>query len=95
MTITITISRVDIERGIRCDAGSCPAALALNRVLGKGCHSSVGKDWVYLFADDRPPLRIAIPAALRAFVVDFDTLRPCRPFAFDLDIPAEWIGGDA
>lgn len=86
-TVTITVTKEDIEKGVMSECDKCPIALAVARVGVK--LPRVFASEVFFDDPDVPALRIKakLPPAATRFICDFDEDEPVSPFSFDLELP--------
>lgn len=82
-TITVEVTRADIEAGVRNDCYACPVALAIARLVGVDRCVSVGFSDTWILAH-----RMATSAVVRDFISRFDAGQDgLEPFSFEIDIP--------
>lgn len=79
MKIEVTMD--DIARGVECDSGKCPVALALRR-HGLS-HVTVDDDAI---SWDGLSLSIRTPSTAAEFIQSFDNHDVVSPFTFDLEV---------
>lgn len=87
-TITVRVTKKDIEGGEPGMGTRCPIAKAVQKQTNRKC--AVGEDCV-LFRDRRSGYReiVSLPARARRFILRFDRDHPVRPFSFKLRVPDE------
>jgi hypothetical protein len=92
-TMVIQVTKQDISQGKRTAPDECPIALAIKRQL-KHTYVSVGRDFISLMKIGRLD-RLATPKRVSRFILSFDCnffkWLWCRPFSFDLDVPARYL----
>ncbi len=76
MKISVTQSHID--KGKQGQCSNCPVALAMNEVMDK-----VAVAYNYFLIGDGP--RIALPAIVQTFILDFDCGRHVEPFEFEIN----------
>ena len=75
----IQVLPIDIAAGVKCNAGSCPIALAAKRVfLGK----QVGVGTISIVVEDK---LCSLPPIAARFVKDYDNGNDVKPFNFAVD----------
>jgi hypothetical protein len=82
-TITIKVTKGDIERGIPMNCSRCPIALAANRAGLVDASVSYRVLWT---GKDGYSKRSAIPRSALRFMAAFDKGRPVKPFSFRLRV---------
>ena len=91
MTVRVEVSAKDIAEGRVNSKRFCPVARAATRALAPyGLDVSVG--WLNVRAHragDNRVFVLPLPTEAEFFVEDFERGRLVRPFAFELELPAE------
>ena len=85
--MTITITQDHINRGVPCDGGSCPIALALFDVYPHATTISVGLDYAVV-REDGIARKFILTDEAEAFMASFDYREPVSPMSFDPEIVA-------
>ena len=98
MKVTVKVKDFHIEQGTRGSTHSCPIALALEEIILPDIFPSVGSTNGFItFCDEKEdnnsplPRIVKMPDEATGFVAIFDRGGEVRPFAFELDIPAELL----
>lgn len=96
MTHEIEVTEDDIARGKRCDARSCPIALAIRRAVGREYGVLVAYSNIYLGLDEQavPDWRMT-PPAIERWLLDYDNGLAVQPFSFDLGSLVAMTPGEA
>lgn len=85
MTLQITVTRADINKGLRYSVLYCPIAAAVRR--------SLRGQWLvhnYCLCNTLTGKRLVLPQSAQTFIDDFDRLgtKAVKPFQFAVDLPA-------
>lgn len=82
----IDVTAEDIANGVPRSCDSCPVALAISRVAGKGV-INVGTT-SFRFYTDHYPLTIggSFPEKVSKFILRFDGHKKVQPFSFELEM---------
>jgi hypothetical protein len=86
MTVHVSVTSEDIQRGTPGQPCRCPVAIATGRALGSP--ASVGVFTVYYELDENGvgERSIDLPYRIVEWVRDFDARLPVSPIEFDLDL---------
>lgn len=77
----ITVTKLDIKKGVRASAVSCPIALAIKRQTKKRKKIYVAWDTLYYFEKEIP-----LPSHAIQFIRDFDKFHIVEPFSFTIKL---------
>ncbi len=85
--VTVEVTQEDIDGGAKRSCGSCPIALAINRVDGGLWRAGVESHAAYISV--RGPvatehMKAILPCEARDFIVEFDQGLHVQPFTFPL-----------
>jgi len=87
-TTLVRVTADHIARGKRSDCEACPIALALAEADPRHRIWDVGEVWDGVFhAVLMTGEALPLPPVAKAFVSDFDSKRPVRPFTFYVVMP--------
>jgi hypothetical protein len=88
-----TIIKVGI-RGKLAMPQSCPVAVAIRKVVKRGCLISVGPDDATITRSKfEKGWKTKLPEAAKLFILAFDRGLKVKPFTFKLNIPKEYLRG--
>lgn len=77
----ITVTKKDIEKGMKDEMDRCPVAFAIKRRLKKRTGIDVGTRFVYYSAK-----KTQLPKVARNFIFKFDHNEEVKPFSFNLKL---------
>lgn len=80
----IEVTQLDIKNGRRNSCGSCPVALAIQRITG--VRPFIETEFVLLDPFTNNPTRRVLPKIARKFVVDYDMGLHVEPFTFRIPV---------
>lgn len=97
MKVKIKVLKKIILQGHRCEAASCPIALAIQAHLKPSFRVSVGTDicGIYHTEDGKRCAGYVLPNVAQKFIAEFDLAktnkRKLRSFSFELEISDEYL----
>ena len=89
-TVTVKVTREDIDNGVEGKCYSCPVALALKRVV---FFARVDLDAILIYgdADGHNEFNVDMPRPVASFIFLFDAGLPASPFEFTIEVPARFV----
>ena len=85
MTMKVTVTQEDIDKGIRCNARACPIANAIMKKKNIVYVSVLGNTSVKREINKRSLHYIyKLPTSAKSFIKAFDSCEPVEPFTFEM-----------
>jgi hypothetical protein len=88
VTVRVVVTEQDMRNGVPWSPLACPVVRALRRATGQrwtACHQVFQ---LYRVGAER---KVPAPEQATRFMRDYDGGKEVEPFAFDLDVPDEWL----
>jgi hypothetical protein len=87
MKITISVTEIDIDLGVRLDCWECPIARAMFRATGE----KYSVDGASAFVVGERHRRVSLPDSAIQFIRDFDLGNFPKPFEFEVEVDRQWL----
>lgn len=93
MIIQIDVTQDHIDNGKRYECNACPVALAFQKHINDDYSFEINDEYIDVVTkfNGYTQAEITVPCTVTAFVRDFDSIKPVKPFSFQIDIPDRFL----